>query len=226
MQNNDIQIPDIPESELTPLVKLLLAIIANQSTVISKQAEQISKQAEQISKQAEQIQRAKEQIQGLRDDIAVLKGEKAKPKVPKSTLEDPDKGKEKNPNEQRPGSAKRSKTAELVIHETICLTPEGVKEGWIFKGYNDFNVPGLVIEPITPISGYSTILLFHFTIMAARQTSGKRSRREKSAVAPRVNLAARFEIPSLVLSVPAESLRCHFGSISKIGMQQIKISQV
>jgi hypothetical protein len=154
MQNNDFKIPDIPESELTPLVKLLLAIIANQSTVISKQAEQIFKQAEQIfkqaeqiSKQAEQIQRAKEQIQGLRDDIAVIKGEKGKPKIPKSTLEDPDKGKEKNPNEKRPGSAKRSKTAELVIHETVLLIPEGVKEGWIFKGYNDFNVQGLVIEP-------------------------------------------------------------------------------
>jgi len=140
MQNNDFKIPEIPESEMTPLVKLLLAIIANQSTVISRQAEQ-------ISKQAEQIQRAKEQIQGLRDDIAVLKGEKGKPKIPKSTLEDPDKGKDKNPNEKRAGSAKRSKTAELVIHETICLIPEGVKEGWIFKGYNDFNVQGLVIEP-------------------------------------------------------------------------------
>ena len=140
MQNNDFKIPDIPENEMTPLVKLLLAIIANQSTVIAKQSEQ-------ISKQAEQIQRAKEQIQGLRDDIAVLKGEKGKPKIPKSTLEDPDKGKDKNPNEKRPGSVKRSKTAELVIHETICLTPDGVKADWIFKGYNDFNVQGLVIEP-------------------------------------------------------------------------------
>lgn len=140
MQNNDFKIPDIPESEMTPLVKLLLAIIANQSTVISKQSEQ-------ISKQAEQIQRTKEQIQGLRDDIAVLKGEKGNPKIPKNTLEDPDKGKDKNPNEKRPGSVKRSKTRELVIHETICLTPEGVKADWIFKGYNDFNVQGLVIEP-------------------------------------------------------------------------------
>jgi len=140
MQNKDFNIPEIPECEMTPLVKLLLAIIANQSTVISKQSEQ-------ISKQAEQIERAKEQIQGLRDSIAVLKGEKGKPKIAKSTLENPDKGKGKNPNEKRPGSVKRSKTAELVFHETICLIPEGVKEGWIFKGYNDFNVQGLVIEP-------------------------------------------------------------------------------
>lgn len=70
---------------------------------------------------------AKEQIPGLRDDIAFLKGEKGKPKIHKSTLEDLDKDKEKIPNEKRHESAKRSKTAELVIHETICLTPKELR---------------------------------------------------------------------------------------------------
>ena len=128
MLKNDLKLPEIPKSELTPIVKALLAIIA---------------------KQAEQIQRGKEQIQALRDEIAILKGEKAKPKIPKSKLEDPkkDKKKGKDKDGKRAGSAKRSKTAELEIHETITLTPAGIKESWIFKGYNDFVVQGLIIEP-------------------------------------------------------------------------------
>jgi len=110
--SSDFTLPEIPERERTPLVQALLGIIA--------------KQAEQIAKQAEQIQRAKEQIQALRDEVAALKGEKAKPKIPKSKLEGKGNGEgkdKKGEDGKRAGSAKRSKTAELEIHETINLVP-------------------------------------------------------------------------------------------------------
>lgn len=99
--------------------------------------------------QAEQLQRAKEQIQALSDEIAVLKGNKPRPKIPKSTLEGKDAKKdgEKGDESKRPGSDKRSKTAQLIIHETVTLIPEGISKGWVFKGYSDVVVQGLVIEP-------------------------------------------------------------------------------
>jgi len=129
-------LPPIPDEERTPLVEALLGII--------------SIQAEQITKQAEQIQLGKEQIQALRDEIAVLKGHKPKPKIPKSNLEGSGRGgkdgKQGN-NGKRAGSTKRSKTSELEIHDIFPLHPEGIKDDWIFKGYNDYVVQGLVIEP-------------------------------------------------------------------------------
>jgi len=129
-------LPPIPSDQRTPLVEALLGIIVQQ--------------AEQITKQAEQIQLGKEQIQALRDEIAVLKGQKPKPKIPKSKLEGSDKdgkdGKQGNGG-KRPGSAKRSKTGELEIHDTVPLGVEGVGADWKFKGYTEFVVQGLVIEP-------------------------------------------------------------------------------
>jgi len=119
-------LPSIPDEERTPLVNALLGII--------------SLQAEQITKQAEQIQLAKEQIRALRDEVAVLKGLKKKPKIPKSKLEGPgpDGNKDKQgKNGKRPGSAKRSKTSELEIHDSVKVPLEGVNDGWEFKGYSD-----------------------------------------------------------------------------------------
>ena len=102
-----------------------------------------------VVSQAELLQRAEEQIQPLSDEIAVLKGNKPRPKIPKSKLEG--KGaksdEKKDPDDKRPGSTKRSKTAQLEIHETVSLNPDGVKKGWIFKGYSDVIVQGLIIEP-------------------------------------------------------------------------------
>jgi len=103
-----------------------------------------------VAMQAEQLHLAKEQIQALRDEIAILKGQKPRPKIPKSNLEgkESQKDDDKKENEgKRPGSAKRAKTEELVIHETIKLEPDGIQPEWIFKGYSAFVVQGLVIEP-------------------------------------------------------------------------------
>lgn len=134
-------LPEICEAERTPLVELLLA--------------RIERLLEEQCRQAELIGQ-------LRDEIAVLKGEKARPKYKPSGMEqqtepqasegdakggtgagDPTGGPPK-----RAGSAKRPKTAQLTIHESVRVPP-GVElpAGSRFKGYRDFIVQDLRITP-------------------------------------------------------------------------------
>ena len=113
------KIPDIPEKERTPLVVHLLEVVRYQS----------------------------ELIQRLRDEIAILKGDKPRPNIKPSGME---KGEKKNTDSsdgKRPGSAKRSKTKELEIHEVFPISPENIPEGSIFKGYKECVVQGIIIQP-------------------------------------------------------------------------------
>lgn len=114
------QIPDLPESEQTPLVQRLLEIIHLQA----------------------------ELIQQLRDEIAILKGLKPKPKIAPSPLETPVPLTPQEPNSKpkRPGSHKRDKTAQLTIHEMVILKPQQIPPGSQFKGYEDFVVQDLIIK--------------------------------------------------------------------------------
>jgi hypothetical protein len=114
------KIPKIPDEERTPLVVALLEI----------------------------IQLQQEQIQALKDEIARLKGQKPRPKIKPSKLEDESGNKgEKKDKGKRPGSARRSKCAVLEIHETKVVKAENVPSGSRLKGYEDFTVQGLVIKP-------------------------------------------------------------------------------
>ncbi len=132
------QLPNIPDAERTPLVDQLLVLIEHLIQESIRQAEV---------------------IQQLRDEIAVLKGEKAKPKFKASGMEDEtDQGADSAPKEgdtpdgkasgKRPGSAKRSKTKGLTIHEHIKIPPvETPPAGSRFKGYRDFIVQDMKIQP-------------------------------------------------------------------------------
>lgn len=112
------KIPYIPEEERTPLVVALLEIIRFQQ----------------------------EEIQELRDEIARLKGQKPKPKIKPSALEGQQGGRaEQAGSTKSPGSAKRHKAP--TIHETVILRAHDVPNGSRFKGYEDFTVQGLVVEP-------------------------------------------------------------------------------
>ncbi len=111
----------IPEEEKTPLVMELLHAI------------------EQMA----------ERIEQMREEIARLKTHKGKPKIPPSRLDkDPeDKHKRKiNASGKRPGSAKRSKTKQLIIHETIPVAPKQIPAGSIRAGHDDWIVQALKIE--------------------------------------------------------------------------------
>jgi hypothetical protein len=123
------------EAERTPLVEVLLA---------------------RIEQLLEEQRRQAELIGQLRDEIAILKGEKAKPKFKPSGMEqetepetsdgDAGAGDGTGGPPKRPGSAKRRKTVQLTIHETVRVTP-GVElpAGSRFKGYRDFVVQDLRI---------------------------------------------------------------------------------
>jgi len=142
MSDHD-RLPSIAESQRTPLV------------------EQLLKQIEQL---LEGNRRQAEQIQQLRDEIAVLKGQKAKPTFKPSGMDaetepggdadgsdDTDDGGDEGSKRQprkRAGSSKRRKTQHLTIHETLKVAPTvPVPAGSRFKGYRDFIVQDLRIEP-------------------------------------------------------------------------------
>jgi hypothetical protein len=120
-----ILLPDIPESERTPLVRQLLEIIALQQ---------------------ERILQLEERVHQLEDEIARLKGLKARPRIAPSALETPP-GPPRDPKAKRPGSAKRSKTAQLTVTEEIVVRLPDVPPEAVFKGYEDFVVQDLVLQP-------------------------------------------------------------------------------
>jgi len=122
------QIPDIPEEEQTPLVKALLGLVEQYAT---------------------RIVLLEETVAGLRDEINILKGEKKRPKFKPSGM---DKSSDKTSGgaekkSKRAGSAKKSKNAQLTIHEDVTIAPSiQVPPGSRFKGYCDFVVQDLIIS--------------------------------------------------------------------------------
>ena len=102
------------------------------------------------------LQDLQQENEKLRDEINRLKGLPESPRRPPqpSTLNDPQgkpsrvhKKKKKKRRGKRPGSAKRAKTAELPIHETVPLCLEGLPSGTKPLGFTDFYVQDLKIQP-------------------------------------------------------------------------------
>ena len=121
-------LPDIPESDQTPVVKALLGLV------------------EQL---IEQVQQQGEEIALLKDEINTLKGEKKRPVFKGSKLDKNIKSNHssKTSSKKRPGSGKRKKTQKLVIHEDKVIKPDApLPPGSRFKGYRDFVVQDLNIE--------------------------------------------------------------------------------
>ena len=90
------------------------------------------------------ILQLKELIQQQKDEIARLKGQKPKPKIRPSNLEEKCKKKKKFSSGKRPDSKKRSKTADLIIHKEIPIPPESIQPGSIFKEYQPYTVQGKI----------------------------------------------------------------------------------
>jgi hypothetical protein len=113
-----VPLPDIPEAECTPLVRQLVDI----------------------------IRQLQDRIQQLEDEILRLKGLKTRPIIAPSVLEPPPQP-PREPNQKRPGSAKRAKTSQLAITNEVVVPLVDRPPGSIFKGYEDFVVQDLVIRP-------------------------------------------------------------------------------
>ena len=111
---------EIPAEERTPLVDCLLRV----------------------------IEELRAENRALRDEIARLKGLPPRPTIRPSTLHapHPDPKHKKRRRGKRPGSAKRQKTDELTIHETIPVPLQELPEGTQQNGYEDFVVHELKIE--------------------------------------------------------------------------------
>lgn len=133
MKRKPLLLPEIPEEEQTPLVKGLLALLA-------EFAERIAQQDEEIAH--------------LKDEINILKGEKKRPKFKPSKL-DKETTDDLNTNEEdgkkkkktRPGSSKKNKNCKLTIHHNEVVQPDKlIPEGSRFKGYRDFVVQDLNIN--------------------------------------------------------------------------------
>jgi hypothetical protein len=115
-----LPVPDIPESDRSPLVLLLLDIIHQQQL----------------------------QIAQLQDEIARLKGLTTRPTIQPSTLQTPP-PQSPDPQRKRPGSDKRHKNAHLTIHREVLVPLTNPPPGATRKGYEDFIVQDLVFEART-----------------------------------------------------------------------------
>lgn len=99
-----------------------------------------------VSELIDYIKQQGDMIQKLKDEIAGLKGQKPKPKIKPSNLEEKTQKKKNNSaNKKRPGSQKQSKTRNLEIHEDKIIQPDFIPTGSEFKGYQDFIVQDIII---------------------------------------------------------------------------------
>jgi hypothetical protein len=122
-----LQIPEIPAADRTPLVEALLALL-------------------DVAQQ--HISQVEETVRQLRDEIAILKGQKPRPQIAPSVLETPARG-SRPPEQIRPGSDKRSKNAQLVIHDEQWLGVNDAPPGSVHKSYEPFVVQDLHLIPWT-----------------------------------------------------------------------------
>jgi hypothetical protein len=112
----------VPAEERTPLVEHLLRV----------------------------IEELRAENSNLHEEINRLKGLPQRPAIRPSTLNGADsdspRKKKKKRRGKRPGSAKRRKTEELTIHETVALPLEGLLEGTRQNGHEDYVVQDLVLK--------------------------------------------------------------------------------
>jgi len=116
-----LELPDIPPEQRTPLVDSLLALIR------------------QLLDRVAQLEEAGQQ---LRDENALLKGQKPRPTIRPSRLESP-------PPPPPPGAApagppkRPPKSLRLTIHDEVRLHPADLPAGAVFQGYEPYVVQEL-----------------------------------------------------------------------------------
>jgi hypothetical protein len=117
------QLPKISDEDRTPLVDVLLELLAWQQIQIDK----------------------------LEQEILKLKGETTKPKIKPSKMDD-DSAKDEDENgdgsdkSKKKKGPKRSKTVHLKIDATIDIQPDNIPEGSTFKGFRDVVIQDIKFE--------------------------------------------------------------------------------
>jgi hypothetical protein len=117
------QLPKISNEDRTPLVDVLLELLAWQEIQINK----------------------------LEQEILKLKGETTKPKIKPSKMDDdPAKNEDGNGDDgdksKKKKGPKRSKTEHLKIDATFNIHPDTIPEGSTFKGYRDVVIQNIKFE--------------------------------------------------------------------------------
>ncbi len=114
--------PEIPQSERTPLVEALV---------------------EQNACMREVIYRQQQEIELLKEEVARLKKHKGKPTIRPSVLERPRRKPGHKKNGRRDGNPRKP------VDETVVVKASDVPQGSRFKGYADYRVQELVIQART-----------------------------------------------------------------------------
>jgi hypothetical protein len=99
--------------------------------------------------QQERMALREETVAQVKDEIAILRGEKPRPKIQPSTLnQDQHEGEGPSRGEKGKdcGAGQGQQPKELEIPETQILQPEPLPTGAGFKGYEDYIVQGLRIR--------------------------------------------------------------------------------
>jgi Transposase IS66 family len=120
-----IALPNIPLMEQTPTIKQLLDVIDRQQGMINDLV-------------------ADNEI--LKEEIKRLKDHKSKPQIKPSQMDKDQSNKDPSKSTKRKGSEKRSKNAEIIIHEEKTIRVENISVGSRFKGYQYYIVQELVIQ--------------------------------------------------------------------------------
>src|SRR6202140_5227834 len=128
MANGLPPLPDIPAEQRTPLVEALLAVVLAQQ---------------------DRIRELEEIVRQLRDEIAILKGQKPRPQIAPSRLEQSASPSPLAEGQKRPGSQKRPKNAQLTITHEIPIPFPDPPAGSVSKGYEAYVVQELVIRAET-----------------------------------------------------------------------------
>jgi hypothetical protein len=121
----------------------------------------------------EEIHAFEDLVARFKDEVAILKGEKKRPVFKPSRMNE-EAGQVDNTAAEcqptkRPGSQKKSKTAELSIDRERVIEPiEPIPPGSRFKGYRDFIVQDILITPLN-----TRFRLAHWQTPDGRHLSGR-----------------------------------------------------
>jgi hypothetical protein len=121
MESLKPQLPKISNEDRTPLIDVLLELLAWQE----------------------------KQIDALKQEVLKLKGETTKPKIKSSKMDEDaadDSDNDGNESSKPKKGPKRCKTEHLKIDATIDIQPDKIPEGSIFKGYRDVVIQNIKFE--------------------------------------------------------------------------------
>jgi len=119
MSSSKPQLPEVNDADRTPLVDVLLELVAWQS----------------------------DQIEKLEQEILKLKGETTKPKIKPSKMDQGDTTAEGEDAQEPPKRGpKRQKTEHLRIDATLQVEPKDIPAGSTFKGYREVIIQDLIVE--------------------------------------------------------------------------------